>query len=198
VTGPIAAYLAELDRFLAFDPGLSGHVRDEIASHLFETAERVGEADAVRRFGQPAEIARAYALAALPDRLRQSCVAAALLGGATLALMWLRTAFLNMPLSHDPLAWFDRLGIVAAMGCVATAWWIGLRRPIGTVQRWLHGAAGCLTLSIGSSLARALHSATDDPAVALIIATMMIELLLLFGLKAQLAQLDRYARRLAR
>ena len=86
MNGPIATYLDELDDVLAFDPGLSRRVRDEIESHLCDTAEQVGE-DAVRCFGRASDIARAYAEAALPDRLRRSCIAAGLLGAATLLLM---------------------------------------------------------------------------------------------------------------
>ncbi len=197
MSGPIATYLDELDDVLAFDPGLSRRVRDEIESHLCDTAEQVGEADAVRRFGRPADIARAYAEAALPDRLRRSCVAAALLGGATLLLMRLRTVILDLPGGADPLTWFDRGGLLAALACIGAAWWTASRRRIALVRRWLHVAAGSLALSVGASLVRAFQSASGDSAHALIVGTVLVELLLLAALMAQLARLDRYARRLA-
>ncbi len=197
MNGPIATYLDELDRVLAFDSRLSRRVHDEIESHLLDTAEHVGEADAVRRFGRPAEIARAYAEAALPDRLRRSCVAAALLGGATLLLMRLRTVLLDIPGGADPLVWLDRGGLLAALLCIGAAWWLASRRRIALVRRWLHFAAGSLALSVGASLTRAFQDAAGDSAYALIVGTALVELLLLGGLMAQLARLDRYARRLA-
>ena len=195
--GPIAAYLDELDRVLSFDSRLSRRVHDEIESHLSDAAERVGEADAVQRFGRPAEIARAYAEAALPDRLRRSCIAAGLLGGATLLLMRLRTVLLDIPGGGDPLTWLDRGGLVAALLCVGAAWWFSSRHRIAAVRTALHLAAGCLALSVGASLLRAADAGSGDGAVALIVGTALVELLLVGGLMAQLARLDRYARRLA-
>ncbi|WP_188235971.1 HAAS signaling domain-containing protein [Sphingopyxis sp. LK2115] len=197
MNGPIAAYLNELDDVLAFDPSLSRRVRDEIESHLRDTADRVGEAAAVRRFGRPADIARAYAEAALPDRLRRTCVAAAMLGGGTLLLMRLRTVVLDIQGSADPLTWFDRGGLLAALMCIGAAWWIAPRRRIAPVRRWLHFAAGSLALSVGASLVRAFQGASEDRAHALIVATGLVELVLLAVLMTQLARLDRYARRLA-
>ena len=197
MTGPIAAYLDELDRVLAFDPRLSRRVHDEIESHLFDTAEHVGEADAVRRFGRPAEIARAYAEAALPDRLRRSCIAGALVGGATLLLMRLRTVLLDIPGRGDPLAWFDRGGLVAALLCIGAAWWFSSRYRIAAVRKALHLAAGCLALSVGASLLRAVGIGSADGALALIAATASVEVILVSALMMQLARLDRYARRLA-
>lgn len=196
MTGPIAAYLDELDAVLAFDPRLSHRVRDEIESHLLDTAEQVGEADAVRRFGRPADIARAYAEAALPDRLRRSCIAAALLGGATLLLMRLRTVVLDITSGGDLLAWFDRGGLVAALLFIGAAWWFSSRHRIAPVRRALHLAAGCLALSVGASLLRAIDGGGDE-AFALIAVTALIELMLVGTLMAQLARLDRYARRLS-
>lgn len=196
MSGPIAAYLDEIDDVLAFDPRLSRRVRDEIESHLCDTAEQVGEAAAVRRFGRPADIARAYAEAALPDRLRRSCVAAALLGAATLLLMRLRTVILDLPGGGDPLTWFDRGGLLAALACIGVAWWMASRRRIAPVRRWLHFAAGSLALSVGASLDRA-YAASGEAGFVLIVGTALVELLLLGALMAQLARLDRYARRLA-
>lgn len=197
MSGPIATYLDELDRVLAFDPRLSRRVHDEIESHLFDTAERVGEADAVRRFGRPAEIARAYAEAALPDRLRRSCITAAALGGATLLLMRLRTVLLDIPGGADPLAWLDRGGLFAALLCIGAAWWFSSRYRIASVRKALHLAAGCLALSVGASLLRAVAGGSGDGAFVLIVGTASVELAMIGGLMAQLARLDRYARRLA-
>lgn len=195
--GPIAAYLDELDTVLAFDPRLSRRVHDEIESHLLDTAEQVGEADAVRRFGRPADIARAYAEAALPDRLRRSCIAAALLGAATLLLMRLRTVVLDIAGGGDPLAWLDRGGLVAALLCIGAAWWFASRHRIALVRRALHLAAGCLALSVGASLLRAIDGGSGGVAFVLIAGTAFVELMLVGALMLQLARLDRYARRLA-
>lgn len=197
MSGPIAAYLDELDRVLAFDRRLSRRVHDEIESHLFDTAERVGEADAVRRFGRPADIARAYAEAALPDRLRRSCIATALLGGVTLLLMRLRTVLLDIPGGGDPLVWLDRGGLFAALLCIGAAWWFSSRNLVASVRRALHLGAGCLALSVGASLLRAIGGDSGDGALALIVGTAAVELVLVAGLMAELARLDRYARRLA-
>lgn len=196
MSGPIAAYLDEIDAVLAFDRSLSRRVRDEIESHLFDAAERVGEADAVRRFGRPAEIARAYAEAALPDRLKRSCLAAAMLGGVTLLLMRLRTLILDIP-GGDALTWLDRGGLVAALLCVGVAWLLAARDRIAAVRGALHLASGCLALSVGASLLRALGGMKHALALELVVGTALIELLLLAILMRQLARLDRYARRLA-
>lgn len=197
MSGPIATYLDELDRALAFDPRLSRRVHDEIESHLFATAELVGEADAVRRFGRPTEIARAYAEAALPDRLRRSCIAAAILGGATLMLMRLRTVLLDIPGGRDPLTWIDRGGLIAALLCVGAAWWLSSHHRMAAVRKALHLVAGCLALSVGASLLRAIDGGSGNGAFALIAGTAFVELVLAGGMMAQLARLDRYARRLA-
>ncbi len=191
-----ATYLDELDDVLAFDPRLSRRVRDEIESHLCDTAERVGEAAAVRRFGRPADIARAYAEAALPDRLRRSCVAAALLGGATLLLMRLRTVILDLPGGGDPLTWFDRGGLLAALACIGAAWWMASRRCIALVRRWLHFAAGNLRCR-SAPVWYARFWRERRFGACLIVGTALVELVLLSALMAQLARLDRYARRLA-
>lgn len=196
MTGPIAAYLDEIDAVLAFDRSLSRRVRDEIESHLFDAAERVGEADAVRRFGRPAEIARAYAEAALPDRLKRSCAAAALLGGTTLLLMRLRTIVLDIP-GGDALTWLDRGGLVAALLSVGAAWLLVARHGIAAVRRALHVAAGCLALSVGASLLRTCGGMNHTLALELVAGTALVELLALAILMRQLARLDRYARRLA-
>lgn len=196
MSGPIAAYLDEIDAVLAFDRSLSRRVRDEIESHLFDAAERVGEADAVQRFGRPAEIARAYAEAALPDRLKRSCLAAAMLGGATLLLMRLRTLVLDIP-GGDALTWLDRGGLVAALLCVGAAWLCAAQNRGAAVRSALHLAAGCLALSVGASLLRALGGMNRALALELVAGTALIELLLLAILMRQLARLDRYARRLA-
>ena len=63
----ITAYLDELARELAFDPGLSRRVRHEVHDHLCESVDaEPGEAAdgaeerAVARFGHPREIAAQY------------------------------------------------------------------------------------------------------------------------------------------
>jgi hypothetical protein len=76
---PIADYLDALARELAFDPPLSRRVRREVEDHLREAAttaptETAPEAEwrAIRRFGNPVEIAGQYRAAALYARMRRS------------------------------------------------------------------------------------------------------------------------------
>jgi hypothetical protein len=197
VSGPIANYLAELDHVLAFDRHLSRRVCAEIESHLCDAAEQVGEAAAVLRFGRPAEIARAYAAAGMADRLRRSCIAAAMLVTATLALMWLRTRFLDIAQDSDPLTWLDRGGFMVALGCVAAAWWLAARHRAAPVRQWLCYAVVSLAVSIAASLLRALQDATDHDEVALVAGTALVEVVLLSLLVTQLARLARYMRQLA-
>ncbi|MDZ3832193.1 MAG: hypothetical protein U0S50_10285 [Sphingopyxis sp.] len=197
----IADYLDELDRALAFDPGLSRRVRPEIESHLREAAEVAGEAVAIRRFGAPSDIARAYAEAGLPARLRRAWFIAVLLLGVTFVLMRLRTLWLDLPVAADPLTLIDRGGLVAALACVLLAW-ARLRRlpsPPTRVAPLLHVALGLLALSVGASLLRAAEAVPSGGAapLPLMAASAVAELALVVLLLGELGRADRYRRRAA-
>lgn len=89
---PIADYLDDLARDLAFDPALSRRVRREIEDHLrqatmAEAAESAIDAEnrAIMKFGAPQEIARQYRALSLHMRLKRTGI---LVLCATLAAFW--------------------------------------------------------------------------------------------------------------
>ena len=78
---PVADYLAELGRDLAFDPALSRRVRQEVEDHLREAAiaeptESTIDAEnrAIMRFGAPQKIADQYRAVSLHMRMKKTGV----------------------------------------------------------------------------------------------------------------------------
>jgi hypothetical protein len=90
--GPVADYLDDLARDLAFDPALSRRVRLEIEDHLrqatmAEATESAIDAEnrAIMKFGAPQEIARQYKTLSLHMRMKKTGI---LVLCATLAAFW--------------------------------------------------------------------------------------------------------------
>jgi hypothetical protein len=89
---PVADYLNDLARDLAFDPALSRRVRQEIEDHLRQaTIAEAGESAidaehrAITKFGAPQEIARQYRALSLHLRMKKT---GRLVLCATLAAFW--------------------------------------------------------------------------------------------------------------
>lgn len=193
----IAAYLDDLDRALSFDPALASHVREEIESHLLETAEHCGEQDAIARFGQAVLIARSYATAGWANRLRRSWFAALGLLCATFLLMRLRTALLDLPGGADPLILLDRGGLTLGLFCIVLAGVLAARLRFvaidARVQSLLHAGCAALILSVAASLLRALPMVDGGATFGLIVCSIFVELGLIALLLRRLGRLGRYA-----
>lgn len=192
----IAAYLADLDRALAFDPALARDVRDEIEDHLREAAEQRGEHEAVARFGQAPQIARAYASAGLATRLRGSWLAALGLLCITFVLMRLRTLLLDVPGGAGALTWLDRGGLTVGLLCIVAVGVLAYRTRFAAIDRRIQLVLrfGCsaLILSVGASLLRALPVVDGTAALALLLLSATAELALIALLLERLFRLGRY------
>lgn len=194
----IIAYLADLDRALAFDPALALRVHDEIEDHLLTAVETASEQDVVARFGDAAQIARSYAAAGWANRLRGAWLAAFGLLAATFVLMRGRALLLDLPFgSGDIMAWLDRTALFAGLVCVAVAGVLAWQTRFATVDArirvLLHGGCAALILSIAASLMWALPLAAGGLPTALVAASAAIELTLTAFLLRQLNRLGSYA-----
>jgi uncharacterized membrane protein len=195
----IAQYLAEFDRALGFDRGLARRVHAEIEAHLLEAMDDAqNEKDAIARFGNPNSLARDYAEAALPKRLRRAGATAATLAVATFVFMRLRTMLLALPgVEAEPatvLTFIDRAGFATGLFFSLYAWHAA--RSVSGTERArrifgpLLGAAAAFLLSIVASLLRALPASGGE---SLVWITGSLEILLIGGVAVQLHQLRRHA-----
>lgn len=194
----IAAYLADLDRALAFDPALAARVHDEIEDHLLTAVEHAPEQDVVARFGEPAQIARSYATAGWADRLRRAWLASLALLAATFLLMRARALLLDLPYgAGGAMAWLDRGAFFAGLVCVAIAGMVAWHSRFATVdsriRTLLHGGCAALVLSIAASLLRALPLVGSGVPAALVVASALVELTLVALLLRHLNRLGSYA-----
>ena len=106
-------YAGALERELGFDRQLADRAREDLAEYLDEMADAgLDSAEAERRFGDVQDIARSYASAALPKRLRQTLGVAGWLALATFLFMRWR----SMELGFDPFANPTLLSLVDGMG----------------------------------------------------------------------------------
>jgi|CXWL01.1.fsa_nt_gi hypothetical protein len=196
------AYLAEFDRALGFDRRLARRVHDEIEAHLCDavaddTDDEGAERRAIARFGNPQVLARDYAQAALPARLRMTWAVAITMALATFALMRLRSTVLALPGmeagSNMLLAVVDRAAFGAGIFFSLYAWHRA-RSAFGTVgaERMLSplsGAAAAFLLSVFASVSRATMATGGDP---LIWITGSLEMLLIGSVGIQLRLLHRH------
>jgi uncharacterized membrane protein len=193
------AYLAEFDRELGFDHRLARRVHREVEAHLQDARDDAGsEAAAIARFGNPRVLAREYAQAALPARLRMAGAAAGALALTTFAFMRLRSMLLTLPgMDAGPtvaLTFIDRAGFGAGLFFGVYAWHVA--RTVSGAERAtrifapLLGAAVAFLLSTVASLLRAQMAAGGE---LLVWITGGLELLLLGGAATQLRLLHRHA-----
>ena len=93
----IDAYLSEFDRHLAFDRRRARRVRAEVGSHLAEALEHeTSEAEAVARFGDSKQLAKAFVESALPRRLQFAALSLVIMAAMTLAMMRLRSVWFDL------------------------------------------------------------------------------------------------------
>lgn len=188
-------YAGALERELGFDRQLAARAREDLAEYLDEMADAGLEpAEAERRFGDVQDIARSYANAALPGRLRQTLVAAGWLALATFLFMRWR----SMQLGFESFAHPTLLGVVDGAGFLVGAAalivaWRRSRARSTDMRAPLIFAAAAIGVSTAASLLRALP-ALGGPDAALILATGLVQLVLLGLLVRRLRLINRYSR----
>ncbi|HEV2596997.1 hypothetical protein [Sphingopyxis sp.] len=187
-------YATALQRELGFDRKLAERAHEDLAEYLDEMAAAgMARDEAERRFGAVEDIARSYASAALPGRLRQTLKAAGWLALATFLFMRWRSIALGFDPFAQPtlLSLIDGIGFLIGAAALIAAW---RRRADGAAMRaplLLAGAA--IAVSTGASLLRALP-ALGGPDGMLILATGAVQLGLLVWLAARLRLIGRYRR----
>jgi hypothetical protein len=102
----IDAYLADVARHLRVHGRRRRRVLMELEAHLHESAERVGQEEAIRRMGTPEEVARPFAPRAFDRLFEQRDRLAALLMLAAMAA--------SVPLALELHALNDRIGRATA------------------------------------------------------------------------------------
>ena len=187
-------YATALRRELGFDRQLAERAHEDLAEYLDEMAAAgMGRDEAERRFGAVEDIARSYASAALPGRLRQTLKAAGWLALATFLFMRWRSIALGFDPFAQPtlLSLIDGIGFLIGAAALIVAW---RRRSDGAGMRApLLFAGAAIAVSTGASLLRALP-ALGGPDGMLILATGAVQLGLLVWLAARLRLIGRYRR----
>lgn len=187
-------YASALQRELGFDRQLAERAREDLAEYLDEmVAAGMARDEAERRFGAVEDIARSYASAALPGRLRQTLKAAGWLALATFLFMRWRSIALGFDPFAQPtlLSLVDGIGFLIGAAALIVAW---RRRSDGAGMRApLLFAGAAIAISTGASLLRALP-ALGGPDGMLILATGAVQLGLLVWLAARLRLIGRYRR----
>jgi hypothetical protein len=195
-------YLAQFDRALNFDPGLARRVRVEVEAHLCDAIEAAGKGEeaerfAIARFGNPAALARDYALATLPRQIRTTWSAAIAMMVATFVFMRLRAILLSVPATADGasalLALADRAGFGAGIFFSLYAWHSARRRKGESVRNVLSpmcGATAAFLLSTLASLSRAATTAGPGPLVWI---TGSLEMMMIGFVCIQIRRLQHHA-----
>lgn len=193
-------YASALERELGFDRQLAERAREDLAEYLDEMADAGLEAaEAERRFGDVRDIARSYASAALPKRLRQTLGVAGWLALATFLFMRWRSVQLGLESFTHPtlLSLIDGVGFLVGAAALVVAWrrsqssgaTLDMRAP-------LLFASAAITVSTIASFLRALP-ALGGPDGVLILATGVVQLILMLLLVRRLRQIGTYRRRIA-
>lgn len=190
----IAAYLAEFDRALGFDRRLARRVHREVEAHLEDALGESGsETEAIRRFGNPQTLARAYAEAALPMQLRTTWVVSLAMLVTTFLAMRLRSVVLALPDAQADsllaLTVLDRTCFAAGLTFGMFAIHVRGRGAQAMVPGMM-AAAAALLISASASLMRATIVAGDAP---LIWWTGGAELLAIAAAAVQILLLQRHA-----
>lgn len=189
-------YAGALERELGFDRALAERAREDLTEYLDEMADAgLDAAEAERRFGDVRDIARSYASAALPKRLRQTLSVAGWLALATFLFMRWRSMQLGLESFTHPtlLGVIDGVGFLVGAAALIVAWRRGCSQAASGMRAPLVFAAIAIGISTAASLLRAFPS-LGGPDGALILATGLIQLALLLLLIGRLRLIDRYRR----
>lgn len=188
-------YAGALQRELGFDRRLAQRAREDLDEYLDEMEDAGLDRDeAERRFGEVHDIARSYASAALPGRLRQTLKAAGWLALATFLFMRWRSIELGFDPFANPtvLSLVDGIGFLIGAAALIVAWRrsrsdaAGMRAP-------LLFAGAAIAVSTAASLLRALPALGGQDAV-LILATSLVQTGLLLWVIGRLRLIGRYRR----
>ncbi len=189
-------YAGALERELGFDRQLADRAREDLAEYLDEMADAgLDSAEAERRFGDVQDIARSYASAALPKRLRQTLGVAGWLALATFLFMRWRSMQLGLQSFSHPtlLGVIDGAGFLVGAAALIVAWRRGRSQAVSGMRAPLVFAAIAIGVSTTASLLRALP-ALGGPDGTLILATGLVQLALMLTLIGRLRLIDRYRR----
>ena len=189
-------YAGALERELGFDRQLADRAREDLAEYLDEMADAgLDSAEAERRFGDVQDIARSYASAALPKRLRQTLGVAGWLALATFLFMRWRSMQLGLQSFSHPtlLGVIDGAGFLVGAVALIVAWRRGRSQAASGMRAPLVFAAIAIGVSTTASLLRALP-ALGGPDGTLILATGLVQLALMLTLIGRLRLIDRYRR----
>jgi hypothetical protein len=189
-------YAGALERELGFDRQLADRAREDLAEYLDEMADAgLDSAEAERRFGDVQDIARSYASAALPKRLRQTLGVAGWLALATFLFMRWRSMQLGLQSFSHPtlLGVIDGAGFLVGAAALIVAWRRGRSQAASGMRAPLVFAAIAIGVSTTASLLRALP-ALGGPDGTLILATGLVQLALMLTLIGRLRLIDRYRR----
>ena len=189
-------YAGALERELGFDRQLADRAREDLAEYLDEMADAgLDSAEAERRFGDVQDIARSYASAALPKRLRQTLGVAGWLALATFLFMRWRSMQLGLQSFSHPtlLGVIDGAGFLVGAAALIVAWRRGRSQAASGMRAPLVFAAVAIAVSTTASLLRALP-ALGGPDGTLILATGLVQLALMLTLIGRLRLIDRYRR----
>lgn len=192
-------YAGALERELGFDRQLAERAREDLAEYLDEMADAGLDADeAERRFGDVQDIARSYASAALPGRLRQTLTVAGWLALATFLFMRWRSMQLGLQSFTHPtwLSVIDGAGFLVGAAALIVAWRRGRSQAASGMRAPLVFAAIAIGVSTLASLLRALPALGGQDSL-LILATGLVQLVLLLMLVRRLRVIDGYRRRIA-
>ena len=176
---PIAEYGAAIARELRFDASLARRVRAEAEDHLLEALAGSGEApsraaqlEAIRAFGDPSELARAFVPLALQSLARRAAVLLALAVIGIFAAMVARVAWygwMQWP-PGEQLRAANTIGVPADRLAFAIAFILALMALIYTMTRRapprLHAAYGheirrCIAMGAMAVLALFVAIATE-------------------------------------
>jgi hypothetical protein len=159
---PIAEYGAAIARELRFDAGLARRVRAEAEDHLLEALGRSGESgsraaelEAIRAFGNPHELACAFAPGALQSLARRAAVVMALAVMVSFAAMVARSAWYGWMLwqANDQLRAASAIGVPADRVAFAISFVFALIALIYTMTR---RAPPCLHADFGREIRRGI------------------------------------------
>lgn len=189
-------YAGALERELGFDRQLAERACEDLAEYLDEMADAGMEAaEAERRFGDVQDIARSYASAAMPTRLRQTLSVAGWLALATFLFMRWRSMQLGFESFAHPtlLGAIDGAGFLVGAAALIVAWRRGRSQAASGMRAPLVFAAVAIGVSTTASLLRALP-ALGGPDGALILGTGLVQLGMLALLIRWLLLVSRYRR----
>ena len=147
----IERWLAQFEQSLRVHGRRRRRVLEEVAAHMHDSAAAVGDEEALRRMGEPHEVARSFTprpadrLFEQRDRLAALLMLAAV--AASLPLAWTLVRLGRDQGSHA-WAWFMALLVPAAAVAVASCALVLARRPAGVRLAWVLAVMVLVTAAV--------------------------------------------------